>query len=359
MDQLREFIGLVKRQHFWFLAPVAARHGPGRLVALLQETQLRSLTTTKARSELLLGHAAVSGEQRHPNQDFHDGMETLIAAASRERAIGLADEMGTPEAGTEVARVPAGGLPPSGGTDAAHRKGRSRKQPTATDPGFAAANLRWLHQERAAATGRQYRLALATRTGAAGGGLCQGFGPTSEQPGGGRAGRAGRIADRPLGSRQTRPCSIKRFDWGTRPPSTREVLYAQEDLWVLNTLIDIIRRTNRDALTRSQAAVKEIDFIQIAKDVEVPSFRVLRPAPLTSEEATDDDPSTAVSPRNRSRNPSRLDGVGRAGPTRRPGATCAEPLRQRKLRTHRRPGNVARVGYRGETNPRTGATGGR
>ncbi len=75
----------------------------------------------------------------------------------------------------------------------------------------------------------------------------------------------------------------QRFDWGTRPPTTLEVLYAQEDLWVLQSLVNIIKETNAGVMTRSQAAVKEIRFIQIAQMVQPQSFRVVRPGPLTGE----------------------------------------------------------------------------
>ena len=70
------------------------------------------------------------------------------------------------------------------------------------------------------------------------------------------------------------------------------MLYAQEDLWVLTTLIEIIQRTNGDAMIRSQAAIKAIDFIQIGKDVTPPSqqgFNVVKPAPLGDPDAAADD----------------------------------------------------------------------
>ena len=224
----------------------------------------------------------VRGEQRHPNPDFHDGMETLIQQR-RDNVRGLADQVGTSEAGIEVARGITRGLSPSGGTDAAHRKGRSRQQSAARDPrslrrtygGF----IKNVLPQLAASIGARWQPARSGTTRS-----LTGFTPRAETTGMDDADvqDESQIVDwNPV----NQALFDERFDWGTRPPSTREVLYAQEDLWVLGTLIDIIRRTNRDAPTRSQAAVKEIDFIQIAKDVTVPRFQVLRPAPLTSEEA--------------------------------------------------------------------------
>ena len=83
-----------------------------------------------------------------------------------------------------------------------------------------------------------------------------------------------------------------RFSW-TGAPTTKEVLYAQEDLWVLMNLIDIIKRTNGDAIVRSQTPIKEIQDIQLGKDVVPPSkldYKVVRPAslPVEGEEAPAD-----------------------------------------------------------------------
>jgi hypothetical protein len=48
-------------------------------------------------------------------------------------------------------------------------------------------------------------------------------------------------------------------------PSTLDVLYAQEDLWVLQNLMDIIKRTNEGATARHEATVKQIEFIRIGR----------------------------------------------------------------------------------------------
>ena len=48
-------------------------------------------------------------------------------------------------------------------------------------------------------------------------------------------------------------------------PSTLDVLYAQEDLWVLQNLMDIIKRTNEGYEGRHDAAVKQIEFVRIGQ----------------------------------------------------------------------------------------------
>ncbi len=70
-----------------------------------------------------------------------------------------------------------------------------------------------------------------------------------------------------------------RFDWrgevGGRP-STLQILYAQEDLWVLETLINIIAKTNQDADAPHNAVVKEIKYVKMGADAVGFSGQVLR-----------------------------------------------------------------------------------
>jgi hypothetical protein len=70
-----------------------------------------------------------------------------------------------------------------------------------------------------------------------------------------------------------------RFDWSSYPdkaPKTLDVLYAQEDLWVLNAIMQIIARTNRDATARYNAVVKEIRYISLGRTVGRGGGRVMR-----------------------------------------------------------------------------------
>jgi hypothetical protein len=49
------------------------------------------------------------------------------------------------------------------------------------------------------------------------------------------------------------------------PPSTLDVLYAQEDLWVFQNLMNIIKATNGDALRKHEAAIKVIEYVRIGR----------------------------------------------------------------------------------------------
>ena len=56
------------------------------------------------------------------------------------------------------------------------------------------------------------------------------------------------------------------FDWSSEQdntPNTLQVLYAQEDLWVLRALLEVIRKTNGDIQEHHRTAIKEIEHIYI------------------------------------------------------------------------------------------------
>lgn len=57
----------------------------------------------------------------------------------------------------------------------------------------------------------------------------------------------------------------EKFNFPRRPSSFR-VRLAQENYWVYQALLDIIKATNGDAKTQSSAAVKTIDLLEIGKD---------------------------------------------------------------------------------------------
>ena len=69
------------------------------------------------------------------------------------------------------------------------------------------------------------------------------------------------------------------FDWSSQPdssPTTLQVLYAQEDLWVLTALMHIIRQTNGQIESRHEAVVKNIETILIGRHAPPRSGQVIR-----------------------------------------------------------------------------------
>ena len=125
--------------------------------------------------------------------------------------------------------------------------------------------------------------------GPAGGNGPAGMGPGSMSPGGGAGGLgAGGLGSGGLGGGGNEEPLVEdeteyvvtwnsanqsellaRFDWSKnndQVPSVLQILYAQEDLWILRSLMDIIAETNGDADAQYNAVVKEIDTIYLGAD---------------------------------------------------------------------------------------------
>jgi len=87
----------------------------------------------------------------------------------------------------------------------------------------------------------------------------------------------------------------KRFNW-RQTPSTLEVRLAQEDLWVYEALVRIIRNTNEGCTGNHNAVVKQIKALEIAQDAVASSLlaegKVVRlPAASTPAAAAAAEPS--------------------------------------------------------------------
>ncbi|MBI1248051.1 hypothetical protein GC197_09445 [bacterium] len=95
-------------------------------------------------------------------------------------------------------------------------------------------------------------------------------------------------------------------------PSTREVMYAQENLWVLENLMKIIAKTNGDITSAHQASIKAIESIEFGREVMPIQSKVIIPrSPATGlgdgTEMGLEDPSMM------SEDPSMMEGNGMMG----------------------------------------------
>ena len=96
------------------------------------------------------------------------------------------------------------------------------------------------------------------------------------------------------------------FDWSHQQdnvPTSLQVLYAQEDLWVLDALLNIISETNAGVTLKSQAAVKRIEHIHLGKNVA---------GPIVATAATDAEGGAALG-MNPGMGPNRFRGMGGMG----------------------------------------------
>lgn len=245
MDKLREFFGLLKRQHFWFLAPILL------IMALigwwLSSKKLSDeFSSNKSTVQGYLSQMqSVSGEQNHPNPDYHQGMETLIQqrrenvrAAWQTKWERQKQELKWPEQLPAEFRRQVEQMRPIEKVDPEnnpqHEIPASLRR---TYGGF----IKNVLPELAASIGSRWQPQTGGRR------SLRGF---DRRSGGNTPGDDDAAQDESqivLWNPANQGLFDQQFNWGTRPPTTRQVLYAQEDLWVLSTLIDIVRRTNRDA----------------------------------------------------------------------------------------------------------------
>ncbi len=301
MDKVKEFFGLVKRQHFWFIAPVLLVVGVmGGVMAskkLSSEFEQNKSTVQGYISKM----QTVSSQQPHPNDDYHSGMEQLIAqrrdnvrSAWEKKWERQRQELKWPDQLPRDFLRRVDGMRPIEKVDVNDRLSQIPSAERRIYGDFIKNVLPQLAERIDAKW-------APARTGGFRGGL-EGGGFTESRSRGGEGREGGGVAEEthlvdwdPANQGKLE----ERFDWGDVPPSTLEVLYAQEDLWVLSTLIDIIQRTNGDAMTKSQAAIKAIEFIQIGADVTPPSgtgFNVIKPSPLSGEDASGADADAEPAP---------------------------------------------------------------
>ncbi|MBA2115716.1 hypothetical protein [Bremerella alba] len=68
-------------------------------------------------------------------------------------------------------------------------------------------------------------------------------------------------------------------------PTTKEVLYAQENLWVLKNIMNVIAKTNGDISSAHQATIKAIETIEFGREVMPIQSRVVIPrSPLVTSQ---------------------------------------------------------------------------
>ncbi len=109
-------------------------------------------------------------------------------------------------------------------------------------------------------------------------GAPSGFDPTGQ----GQMNTTGILDDGPLvvwdtGSQQKLLEDL--FPWRGRLPSTLDVLYSQENLWILRQMMYIIRDVNGDAVQKFQAKIHQINALQIGSKVKTTAGMISKPLP--------------------------------------------------------------------------------
>jgi hypothetical protein len=300
MDKAKEIWGFVRRQHFWLIAPLLFI--AGFVGWFLSTSKLQK--EFEANQSTVQGYIAsmntVGGVQPHPNQEYLDGMQQLIdqrrenvRKAWQTKWENQKQRLRWPEGLDEGFRQTVEPMRPIESVTKAQDDvllGVQRRQyvdfvKTELPRLANLIGARWEPTRQAGSFGGEgFRSEGRSSEGRSSEGRSS-EGRSSEGSGGLEEADESQVVTWAVQNQGEFEARLV-LPYEDVPPTTREILYAQEDLWVLESLVDMIKKTNGDAMTRSQASVKEIRYIKIGKEVPPPSavgFRVIRPAPLAGE----------------------------------------------------------------------------
>ncbi len=263
MDQLKEFLGLFRRQHFWFILPVLlvlAGYGWWSATGTVSETVSRNVSTIGGYHQAATG---IVNTPDHPNEEWHEVMDELIASR---RANVLAAWQKKWERQGETFTWPKDAFGP-----------RSASVLKIVEDMRPIEKVDFTKQELPPVARNDYKAFMQNQLPR----IAQRIGAIWDPEGtlidsrGARTVQADNEEELPPG--YDKPTIVTwnpenqkfiqgTFDWPGYP-TTMQVLYAQEDLWILGSIIDIIKATNGEARTQATAPVKEIISIKYGKDV--------------------------------------------------------------------------------------------
>lgn len=300
MDQIKQFLAVAKKHHFWILSGMALLMGLGGwfyATSQINADKAKEIAEIKSKEQAA---RSISSEQNHPNRQYVEGMDRFVSlyrsdverAWQRKRDAQQKDLAWPGElnvSGTDF-------------TDSIDGLLRGRPIEAVPDEELRlAVRLRERYRDYI----KEELPKLAERIGAKwapqGGGRGQstgygggeGYGGYEEAtpyvggmeydaPGGAGRGR-GPLREKPplvvWNPSNQGAIQADSFDWTSRDnntPTTKEVLYAQENLWVLENLMDIIARTNGAITEPHQATIKRIDSIEFGREVLPINSKVAR-----------------------------------------------------------------------------------
>lgn len=296
MDQLKVFLANVKKYHFWILCSVVVVIGLiGWYLATgsLDSQSKTNVATIKSKDSEITNVGKID---QHPNPDFLTGMDKLIEDYSRSTAKGWRRRY----AQQKALLVWPKRLGPDFNQQVNHLRPIEEHVAFDETKGYDPATeipVRYREMYRnfitlelptlAERIGAKWTAKVGeSSSGASSAGGSSKSAYSSRSSGGPGAGRGmGAMRGKGAGSNseeEEEDDSIVYWDAANqqeildqhfmfaseqKTPHTLDVLYAQEDLWVLEAIINVIQRTNGDADANYNAAIKEIESLKMGRTV--------------------------------------------------------------------------------------------
>jgi hypothetical protein len=287
MDGFQDFLRTVKRLHFWIICPTIVLLGLGAWWLAVSKLDKQEEANHKRIEQHYQTLAKIRGIDPHPNENVQQGMEQLISKRREEVENAWREKWKQQTAENGILTWPAE-LKPE------FIQKVERYRPIEKMVGFPGEgeqlriDLRRHYRDyikdelpKLAAMIRSEWKADESR-----------MSPEGDNPYGRRQRRSSQfIVDWNVANQQE--IQQNHFDWSGRSqrlatrdgapqaeaegvPSLLEILYAQEDLWVLRAIMQVIDRTNGKTHSQATAAVKEIEFIRLGRDAARNAGRITR-----------------------------------------------------------------------------------
>ncbi len=286
MDQVKKILAVMKQQHFWILCGVISIVGLGSWYATA--AKLKSETdANRSQIESAYGKGnAVATTENHPNDTMEEKMarrtlalqKDVVAVWDKQYQYQVTSTLVWPDELTDQFRAAVDSLRPIEKTvpfptpseQELYQGLREQYRDYIKEELPKLAEIIGAHWSAKAGAG----MGGMEGGGEFGGGGGGAFGGMAGGAGMAMAGRAGMGGEQNSVMLEQPPVVmwdssnqgeiLSRVSWQTAP-STLEVLYAQEDLWVYKALMNIIKKTNAGADSAHKAAIKRIQSISIGR----------------------------------------------------------------------------------------------
>jgi len=314
MDKLRPVIAFLKKYYFWVFAGIVLLVGLGGWYTSVATLDKEYLAKKQEIDTRLSSARQIASTQNHPNTQYEEEMQTWLTQYRDD--IDQAWQKKWEAQKNVLTWPPELNVGGSDFTDIVNGILLGRPIEALAEEDKLSISKRELYRDYIKEELPKLAEIIHARwvpSGSGGGGGqfgIEAFDGGGGFEGGGRAAMGGRTTD-PLEKpplvmwNPTNQANIqsKSFDWsggnntqgigaggpgaatagGRNVPTTKEVLYAQENLWVLRNIMNVIAKTNGDISSAHQATIKAIDTIEFGREVMPIRSRVVIPrSPLAA-----------------------------------------------------------------------------